>query len=221
MKFNNIEIKENGSSQLLVSFGGIKAGMGMPVFEFYNSLKYLDCDKVFIKDINQAWYHKGINEEVNSIESVKDLLSVFISNRSYKNIVFIGNSMGGYAAILFGTILNVNHVLAFSPQTFIDRYNRFRFNDSRWKKELSKVYLNNRHQKEFYNLKSFLKKVNSSTQIHVYYSENSRLDSVHSNRIKNIDKVSLFPFKIGDHNLIKKIRDEGKLLSIINNVIYN
>lgn len=220
MNFNNLEIEENGSEILLVSFGGIRAGMGMPVYEFYNSLKSLNCDKIFVKDIKQSWYHKGINQDVDNIYKVKDILNDFINGKSYKRVVFIGNSMGGYAAILFGLILNVNHVLAFSPQIFIDRLNRFRFNDSRWNKELSNVYINNSNQKKFYNLKSVLKKSQSLTHIDIYYSVNSRLDSIHSTRLEGFKNVSLFPFKIGDHNLIRKIRDDGKLLSIINNAIY-
>jgi radical SAM superfamily enzyme YgiQ (UPF0313 family) len=36
---------------------------------------------------------------------------------SYSNVIFLGVSSGGYAAILFGSLLKVNSVLAFIPQT--------------------------------------------------------------------------------------------------------
>ena len=39
-------------------------------------------------------------------------------------IITIGGSMGGYAALLFGSLLPVNGIIAFGPQTFIDKDNR-------------------------------------------------------------------------------------------------
>lgn len=219
MSTNNIEIHKNGSKNLLVSFGGIKSGIGMPVYEFYKSLANLKCDKIFIKDVNQAWYHKGVNSEIDDVNKLRNFLKSFISINSYSRIVFVGNSMGGYAAILFGSMLNIDHVLAFSPQTFIDKLNRFRFQDKRWSNELSYVYSRNSHQKKYYNLSSLLKKNKLSTIFDIHYSELNKLDSIHAQRLKNIDNINLYSYNMGDHNLIRKIRDEGNLLGIIDNAI--
>ena len=49
-----ILISRAGSRNLLVSFGGINQSLGMPVFEFYNSIKDIDCDKIFLRDFNQS-----------------------------------------------------------------------------------------------------------------------------------------------------------------------
>lgn len=221
MSTDNIEIHKNGSKKLLVSFGGIKSGIGMPIYEFYKSLEDLKCDKIFIKDVNQAWYHKGVNSEIDDVYKLRSFLKSYISINSYSRIVFVGNSMGGYAAILFGSMLNVNHVLAFSPQTFIDKLNRFRFQDKRWSNELSYVYPKNSHQKKYYNLSSFLKKNKFATIFDIHYSEICKLDSIHAQRLKNINNINLYSYNIGDHNLIKIIRDEGNLFGIIYNAIYN
>lgn len=39
--------------------------------------------------------------------------------------------MGGYAAMLLCHLLNVDTDIIFSPQTFIDKWNRILFNDRR------------------------------------------------------------------------------------------
>src|SRR5690554_1592733 len=90
-----ILIESNGSTNLLVSFGGLRMGLGMPVFEFYNSLEHVQCDKIFIKDINQAWYHKGINADLADIHTIAGFLKAEIEKGGYTNVCFMGNSMGG------------------------------------------------------------------------------------------------------------------------------
>src|SRR5690606_13457642 len=219
LKFDNLSIEDNNSKKLLITFGGIRQGMGMPVYEFYNSLKDLNSDKVYVKDINQAWYHKGINKEVKNIETLKQVLHEIIKRKSYDNVVFIGNSMGGYAAILFGVLLHVDSVIAFSPQTFINKVNRLWYKDERWTDEISKIYINNNYQKKFYNLKTLIKRNKSLTQIDIFYSTNDKLDRIHSERLKNNKQIDLHPYKIGNHNLIKVLRDEGTLVEIIRNRI--
>ena len=72
-----------------------------------------------------------------------------------KNI-FSGNSMGGYAAILFGCFLSVDTVISFAPQIFINRYNRFINVDSRWPNEISKIYNYPENRPEFFDLKKCL-----------------------------------------------------------------
>lgn len=220
MKYENLEIEDKNSKNLIITFGGIKEGIGMPVFEFYNSFVGLSCDKVFIKDVNQAWYHKGINKNVNDIFMIKNLLESIIKRKSYNKVLLIGNSMGGYAAILFGILLNVDNVIAFSPQTFLNRINRLRYRDKRWSVQISNVYLNNKDQKKFYDLKSFLMENKYDTNIDVYYSLNDKLDSKHSIRLKKQKRVNLFPIEKGNHNLIRVLRDEGKLLEIINKALH-
>ena len=56
------------------------------------------------------------------------------SNKEYKKIVAIGSSAGGFAAILFGTILKLQKIIAFNPQTIISESNENE-NKLKWKNE--------------------------------------------------------------------------------------
>ena len=67
-------------------------------------------------DKNRNSYHNGIVGISNNIDETLPHLQAQIA--PYSNVIFLGVSSGGYAAILFGSLLNVKSVLAFIPQTF-------------------------------------------------------------------------------------------------------
>ncbi len=68
---------------------------------------------IFIRDIRKQWYIGGINSKIDSPNKLADFLKR--ETESYK-VFTIGSSAGGYAAILFGSLLNVNRVYAFNAQ---------------------------------------------------------------------------------------------------------
>lgn len=82
-------------------------------FEWYHSRINRASKHIFIRDIFKQWYLKGINTKINTPEKLIDFLRK--ETKGY-NIVTIGSSAGGYAAILHGSLLNAKYVLAFNPQ---------------------------------------------------------------------------------------------------------
>ena len=212
----------NGSKKLLVSFGGINQGLGIPVFEFFNSISDIDCDKIYLRDFNQAWYQKGIDSELDSIDRILDNLKNKLFHNNYQRVCFIGNSMGGYAAILFGTLLNVDRVVSFAPQSYIDYYNRLISLDRRWSTEISCVHKFEKKKKEYFDLKKYLKKnPNYKTEISLYYSINHRLDKKHSERLRYQKNIVLHPIEEGGHSVVKVLRNNGMLKSILKSTLVN
>ena len=205
-----------GYKNLLVSFGGIQQGFGMPVFEFFNSISDIQCDKIYFRDFNQAWYQKGVDSELNHIDKIIEYLEGIINSKKYDKICFLGNSMGGYASILFGSILNVDKVIAFAPQTFINKFNRKLTSDKRWEEQIEKVYVYKDKRKKFFDLKKCLRRKKSfKTQIHIYYSPNHVLDKKHAERLKFKTNIILHPIGEGGHSVVKTIRNQGELKTII------
>lgn len=215
---DSILIDLDKHNQLLVSFGGVRQGFGIPVFEFFNSIEELSCDKIFIRDFNQAWYHKGLNSELNSISSILEFLDNIIKTNQYKKISFIGNSMGGYAAILFGTLLNVDKIVTFAPQTFIDRMNRFWYRDNRWNTEISKIYSDKKFQRKYLDLKKSLSNTKYSTKIDIYFSPLDKLDNLHANSLKKMKNINLYPYNKGGHGVVKSLKKDGKLNQILSSI---
>src|SRR5919108_4931419 len=108
---------DHASSTLVVAFAGLKGFFGgFPAFEFRNTLSSVDVKSAFLRDHYSAWYHRGVLDVGPDIDSVVALLREFRSQAD--EMVMIGNSAGGYAALLFGSLLDCE-AHAFSPQTFI------------------------------------------------------------------------------------------------------
>ncbi|MBU2885818.1 hypothetical protein KO507_08600 [Gilvimarinus agarilyticus] len=202
---------DNRSDCLLISFGGINQNIGMPVFEFLKTIESINADKIFIKDSQQAWYHKGINSEIDSIDKLAEFIQEIIQSKKYKKCVLIGNSMGGFAAIAIGALLNVDSVIAFSPQSFISKLKRFIYNDKRWGQQIKKVH--ELSGKKYLDLKSIVR--TSNCKIIVHYSSQHKLDRDHALRLSQCKNISLIDWPTGGHAVVKELRNQNLLLDII------
>ena len=199
---------------LIIAFGGIGGGIQQPLFEFKKFLsKNIDCHVIFIRDTNRSWYHKGVIGFGKNINELKNNIKENINKINYSMIITIGGSMGGYAALLFGSLLPVNGIIAFGPQTFIDKDNRKKYKDNRWKSELKKLY-NNNNDDTYYDL-SKLSFQNINVQI--IYGYDHDLDKIHAERMKN--KNVIVTGECCGHAVAKNLRNNGMLDKIINDMI--
>jgi hypothetical protein len=110
--------QEPKSSTIVVSFAGhgLKFG-GVPRPEFYNFLtkNFSSIDILLLVDFNCRCYHQGLKGITTNVDETAKYIQDIIC--SYTKVIFVGVSAGGYAAILFGSLLNVNDVIAITPQT--------------------------------------------------------------------------------------------------------
>lgn len=69
---------------------------------------------IFVRDVYKQWYASGLNKNISDIDS---MFSFFQKEcEGYDEIITVGSSAGGYASILFGTMLNANICLSFNAQ---------------------------------------------------------------------------------------------------------
>jgi len=207
---SNISYKNYGHDVLIISFGGLALRMGMTMFEFDSALKKLDVDSLFLKDTKRIWYQKGISEEYPTVESVVELLKKYIVN--YKKVICIGNSAGAFASILFGTLLNVNQVIAFAPQTLLKED----FYMNPWIDELRDM---NRHEIFCNDLKEHLYNTNYTTKIDLCVPILNPIDYAHSNHIKESKNINIIPFKTDNHNMAGYIKNKMGIDKFLENYI--
>jgi len=195
---NSSELKiENGSETLIVSFGGYAKQIGgiLP-FEFLNFLQthFPETDKLFYIDIYRKTYHRGIKGISKNIPQTVKYLSEKI--KKYKSVTFIGNSGGGYAAILFGSLLNVQTVIAFIPPTVLHENNK------------DPVYK---------DVRPF---INSTTKYFIY-GDTSISDHVH--HISHCEHIEDFPnvhVTRMEYINLKEMKFSGELFQIINQGVH-
>lgn len=203
------------ASNLYIFFGGIAAGIAMPPFEFYNAARILEENKIFVRDVTQCWYHNGLAGESRDILSTAEWLKNEIRKLNPERVFFVGNSMGGYAAILFATLVGQGEVIAFAPQTFISPSLRFKSGDRRWFRKIFRTYVRGFFKHKIWDLAALLLEKRQSQKISIYVSRTHRLDHVHASHLKGIPGVQIYEFDGGGHGLVKMLRDEGKLPAIM------
>jgi hypothetical protein len=212
----------SNNSTLLIAFGGHKGGLGIPVFEFFKATTGLDTKKIFVRDVNQAFYFKGLPGIGDSLHDIARHLRSKIDSHNIERVVCTGNSMGGYSAILFGHFLNVAEVHAFSPLSFIGRVKRFIHRDNRHPQAHIDAAKAPHAEKRLFDLKNVLSKENKArTKYHIHYSSEHRIDNLHAVRIANKPNVTLHPHSgIGKHSkMIRSLRDSGDLQRILVNAL--
>ena len=209
-----IELSEKGNN-LYIFFGGIASGIAMPVFEFYNASKIIDAHKIFIRDFAQCWYQDGLPSISRDVYSTAQYIKKQIEEINPDKTYFVGNSMGGYAAILFSTLIGTGEVIAFAPQTFISPYLRILHRDNRWIKQILNTYRKSLFKRKVWNLRTVLLNSTQGRKISVFVSKADKLDYIHSLHITDIHGVSTYEFEAGGHSIVKLLRDQGKLPAIM------
>ncbi len=209
-----IELVE-GSSQIYFIFGGIAAGMGMPPYEFSKASNILSDSRVFIRDLRQAWYHRGLPGVSTNITETKNHLESIINDNDAKSVIMVGNSMGGFAALLFSSMIPKSKAIAFSPQTFVNPRKRLMHKDRRWGKQIFKLYLTGWCKEKIWDLKSITPVDGWSAT--VIASKTDKLDLLHAENVREVKGVDIQVFDYGGHNLVKSLRDNGLLEEILRN----
>jgi pimeloyl-ACP methyl ester carboxylesterase len=204
----------NESSSLYIFFGGIQAGIAMPPFEFYNSSKIVNENKMFVRDFSQCWYQKGLQGIGTDVSSIADHLKKIINDINPDKIFFVGNSMGGYAAILFAALLGQGEAIAFSPQTFISNEMREIHADNRWLEQIENMHRTPNIIKNNLDLRLLLDEDNKQ-KISIFVSVEDKLDEAHADHLRDVPYVNIFKFNQGGHSVVKLLRDLGKLPDIL------
>jgi len=208
---------DRSSTSVLIAFGGIKGSFGMPPFEFFNLTADIGTSRIFIRDMEQAWYHFGLQGHSRDIAGTAELLRNEVNRLAPGRVIMCGNSMGGYAAILFGHLLEVDEVHAFCPQTFIGRFRRLIFRDKRWPEQMRRLHSSGGTQRDYIDLRRLLlSRPGNKPIIHIHFSMTNRLDKRHALRMENLNSVILHAYaeKMG-HRLVRSLRDSGRLREII------
>lgn len=202
------------SNVLSVFFAGMDLRKNSYNFEFVKATAQIPIHKIFLRDAYNLWYHKGLPGLSSNIDETASFLSRYTQNPKYKKVVLVGNSMGGYAAILFGILLSVNEVIAFCPKTYISPPMRFfTFDWFSWR-QTWKLFWQIRVQRKYFNLRKIIKK-NTKTQCHVYFSASSRIDKLHISQLKTCKLVTYYPYNFSKHTLIKHLNTTHELQNIL------
>ncbi len=194
---DQFKVVNPSSRSLIVSFGGFALQFGrIPPFEFLHFLNthFHETDKLFYVDRHQIHYHRGIYGISSNIEETISHLRNEIAG--YERVFFMGVSAGGYAAILFGSLLNVDHVIAFIPQTILY------------------------HSKYDSKYKDLLPYISGTTQYHLYgdLSIQNPKDAHHISHCIRMLHPNVHIYKRAQL-ILPEMRNSGELFHILSKII--
>ena len=193
-----------GSRRMIVTFAAFPGKLAVRPFAFHTLLDGIDVKTAFLRDHWSAWYHRGVQGIGDGIDEVAEYLSKFAGNAD--ETVLLGTSSGGYAAIIFGSLLWLE-AHAFSPQVFIHPALREMAHDVRFREEMEG--LGEDMDMRYADLRTVIAR--SRAPAHIYYSLRHPVDPAHAAHVGDLPNVTLHAFDWDSHLLVRELRDRGWL----------
>lgn len=199
--------RDNDGAPLVISFGG--SGLDVtdePQFAYEKFLTRMRVNRLHVRDAFQCWYFNGIRGYSRDIAATADYLRATVSMLKPSRVTCTGTSAGGFAAILFGVLIQADHVVAINPQTLLQRGvecfahgNLYRL---KWTNPADTVH------------RDLLHLPPSFTKIDIAYGRDEAVDRFHSGRMRIRSDVNLHPFPGGHADAPRKVRDSGDLADL-------
>jgi pimeloyl-ACP methyl ester carboxylesterase len=188
---------------LVVAFTGIAHKLGGIPFEFHKSIGAIRCAPLFVRDLKCQWYQY----DEAAIIAVTERIEQARRSTGAERLVCLGNSMGGFGALLFGSMLNADAILAFCPQTTIDPAVTSALGDDRWRAYQDKIVS--------YPRGDLAKEIPARGRVIVCYGRDDKLDAAHVERVRPSWKPREVIVDDAHHDAAAALKARGQLLPLI------
>ncbi len=117
------------SDELLIVFSAFPSKNRSATYQYVNSFKYLDVNKLYIMDNfgpnkSGGSYYLAHNKDFYIEKAVSQLIENVINKLGIdkRNVITAGTSKGGFAALYFAFKYELGNVVAGAPQTLLGNY---------------------------------------------------------------------------------------------------
>jgi hypothetical protein len=201
---------------VLFAFGGLYMRVGITDYEFVEVTKGLPAGLVFVRDRSRRVYHGGLEGWGRTFPELAASLRSIAGDR---RIVAVGNSGGGFASLVLGTLMGADEVHAFSPVSFIGRWRRKLHKDDRFSNDIDRMNRGPDVQRRFLDARPVMRRRTAPTAFHLYYAQSYDLDRLHSERLRRLPGVTLHPKEGKGHNTIRDLALSGELRQILRSAV--
>lgn len=212
---------------LVISFGFLYGGGNASIFDFYNRLQKVESltgrkiNKLLLRDVAGCWYHQGVGGLGSNVDETVAGIRRIIAEVKPSQVITVGQSMGAYAAIMFGALLGIDKVLAFGPLSCLDPLRLELMADRRWLSIIRQMNVQ-AMPVHYDDLPKLLRAVAHKPRVEIFYGtrpdeqaigpESVNLDAAHALQFYGIENVKLSVMHYTTHLSIDYLR-RHKLMS--------
>jgi pimeloyl-ACP methyl ester carboxylesterase len=171
----------------------------------------VECDVYYFLSNTNDWYFSGVRGLGSFADSIEALRHI---RTRYRRTVYLGNSMGGFAALAFGFLTGATRIIAFSTLSRLDREFMTSIDDRRWKDDIAKI-------QDTYPVHSLilesliLNSASENTKAFVYVGKDSRQDLAHADCLRGLPGLTINKVDGAGHDLAHDMREDGELERIL------
>lgn len=192
----NFKYVDKGSDKLIMAF----TSRGSRGFQQTNLLRDVEADILFVRDVEDAWYNRGLKFITSDVDTTLNFLKKYTDR--HDKILCTGISSGGYAALLFGSLLNADNIIAYSPQTYIPRDPSF-----------PDIGLLKGIDSKYFDLTSW---ISHKIEIDILYSLDYRHDCMQADRVRDFNNISFTCEHWGNvHNVLPFVIKDGTYFNLV------
>jgi pimeloyl-ACP methyl ester carboxylesterase len=214
---------------LVIAFGFV-SWETRPHFDFYGRLKKLEqtsgrhINKVLVRDSGNAWYHRTIAGLGEHPDETAASLRALIAAIAPSKVITIGQSMGAYAAVMYGLLLGVDSVIAFGPLSFLEVPLALQYHERRWLAVMRDL-ARNPPASGYYDLARLPR---GRTALHIVFgtspdqagaTESVNLDAMHAHRLAALGNCTLYPYPFSGHPVVQHLIDTRRINALLARLI--
>lgn len=162
---------------------------------------------IYVRDILKEWYVRGCSEKLPTIDALIEYLKPV--TKEFR-LVTVGNSAGGYLAVILGIKLAADHVISISGQNNIEQYVPL-------KNEYPELYQADKNpvQKKYFNLVPLLE--DSKIPVFYFFAADCIQDMEQYELIKGFKYINVFKFQTKEHGQTMYVFNYPKIIRLSTN----
>ena len=218
---------------LVIAFGFV-SWTTRPAFDFYGRLRKLEqasgrpLNKILVRDSGNAWYHRQIAGLGSHVDETAQALRELVNRIAPSQVTTIGQSMGAYAAVMFGLLLDAQQIVAFGPLSFLDVQQARLYHELRWLPVMESL-AQDPPVSGYYDLAALCRaRATEHMQMHLVFgtrpdvanpgasaSESVNLDAMHAQRLAAFGRCTLHPFPHSGHAVVQHLIDTQRINGLL------
>ncbi len=206
-------VERPGSKTVIFAFCGRKHHIGLPLWLFQRWMSALGANVVYLRDFNDSHYVGGVRS-IGSQERTASELDRLARTLGAERLLCLGNSSGGYAAMLYGLRIGAEKVIGFSGATNLEPGFNLHLN-----RAAAAVALEQALPGARLDLRELYLAASRPPRTQLVYGEQAWDDRIHAEHMAGAPGVRLAPIEgHSDHGSVAELIHRGRFAPLLHDL---